>query len=922
MRRSITPPQPSFDLLQPSESFCAPLTTTHPHPHAAISAFPLCTTASNIIVTSSKASSSASTLYHPFTPRLIPMLPLAPIRPEATRALTPSLIPQVVEGGGSSMGGGGQGRNRPWRDEGSHGKGYGGARYSGGHPDRRHDSIRYSHWRHHPYAGASRRDHWQHDDTRRDAARPAPPSMGNYDGSRGYDRGMSAPRSPANGTPHEVPPPFPSAREADADEEHSLQQPAASMVASPTYSNDSDEDDLDVEQAVGKLRDVLVKLIPFLKEQEKSPAGILCPFTMRGLAHIFKSGHVSQSTYRAMARHFEWPRDPRATLQPQKVKCHAKPMRDLRALHMHACKCSPSIEVTELLEDDETSGDQLCHRVLDEILGPHSLYTRPDMAASYSARKPQEFSETMSWPPVLVLDKCTRDLSSGTLLKAKYSDWGATHFFNEYDARGFTGKAVLCFDCKPGKALADSYEQAKLLKENLSSQRVAEVGSVRWLTKTEMDTWSRTPKSWANKFYEWAKHVDLDFVNKADHEEGLRQAAQLKMEQVERIAYQSSHEAAARMREIEEAKTKTNSIRLGYEKKVAEMEADFMKNLSEQEARSKLFEQKLKQLDEQAKGERELMRKVQERSKREQAALKKEMEEKLRRVTQQEAEECRNEYEQKIREKEQSLQDKNIQYQEMLARLKEERDKANLEAEQIKQEAEEAKEDAVHVTKIHLESTRVMPLNHLFLRVQGLLFRDFSDELDRGHFIRSVGLVDVGYMQHLGLSVSDAEMAVHMWIGNFLRHGNAEPEDESGLPLFEPYKIFPIYKDPENGDRSYQVKEDHPFVVAFRKRYKKKNPLTQRTQAAEMLEYMKVMFSEYQNSQPPADGYQRVITNCCQLVQCYKEGRCSGKFPQGTFLTPRLYRDDPNAFCHPVDHVVCTPEQHFDLWLQLTQRTG
>ncbi|KAL1515482.1 hypothetical protein AB1Y20_002106 [Prymnesium parvum] len=87
LRRSITPPQPSFVLLQASESFCTPLTTTHPQPHAAISAFPRCATActaevthpptffpcsvlaasrtSNIIVTSSKAF-SASTLYHLF----------------------------------------------------------------------------------------------------------------------------------------------------------------------------------------------------------------------------------------------------------------------------------------------------------------------------------------------------------------------------------------------------------------------------------------------------------------------------------------------------------------------------------------------------------------------------------------------------------------------------------------------------------------------------------------------------------------------------------------------------------------------------------------------------------------------------------------------------------------------------------------
>jgi len=275
------------------------------------------------------------------------------------------------------------------------------------------------------------------------------------------------------------------------------------------------------------------------------------------------------------------------------------------------------------------------------------------------------------------------------------------------------------------------------------------------------------------------------------------------MEQVERIAYQSSHEAAARMREIEDAKTKTNSIRLDYEKKVAAMEADFMKNLSEQEARSKLFEQKLKQLDEQAKGERELMRKVQEQSKREQAALRQEMEEKLRRVTQQEAEECRNEYEQKIREKEQLLQDANIQYQESLARLREEKEKANLEAELIKQEAKDAKDEAVNEASARLESTRVRPLNDLFLRVQGLLFSDFSAELAQGHFIRSVGELELGYMLHLGLHESDYSPAT-TWIENF-RNVNPEAESESGLPLFEPYKIFPVYVDPETGDCSYRV---------------------------------------------------------------------------------------------------------------------
>lgn len=93
----------------------------------------------------------------------------------------------------------------------------------------------------------------------------------------------------------------------------------------------------------------------------------------------------------------------------------------------------------------------------------------------------------------------------------------------------------------------------------------------------------------------------------------------------------------------------------------------------------------------------------------------------------------------------------------------------------------------------------------------------------------------------------------------------------------------------------------------------------QRIQADEMLQYMKMTFSEFKNSTHPANGFHRVVTHCCQLAECYKGGRCQGVFPKGTFLTPRLYQDGPNRFGHQLCRVECSPTEYFKLWRQLTQ---
>jgi hypothetical protein len=196
----------------------------------------------------------------------------------------------------------------------------------------------------------------------------------------------------------------------------------------------------------------------------------------------------------------------------------------------------------------------VCHKVLDEILFPITNTSfRPDEASSAAARKPQAFQEEMAWPPVLVLQGCSSEFDSSGKLDAKFRGQGVTKTAPMFTP-SFCGQAVLCFGESNGSLLAEAYEKAKNLKENLSSAECTEVRTASWLTRKDYDRW-KTQK-WAKKVLSWADQSGLSFVNKAAKDEEIRAMSEQRRAEVERVAMGASLEASElkKAREAEEEK--------------------------------------------------------------------------------------------------------------------------------------------------------------------------------------------------------------------------------------------------------------------------------------------------------------------------------------------------------------------------------
>lgn len=68
-----------------------------------------------------------------------------------------------------------------------------------------------------------------------------------------------------------------------------------------------------------------------------------------------------------------------------------------------------------------------------------------------------------------------------------------------------------------------------------------------------------------------------------------------------------------------------------------------------------------------------------------------------------------------------------------------------------------------------------------------------------------------------------------------------------------------------------QIDETCEFVKVFRKKYKKK--------ADALLNYMKFCWSEFRNSQHPANGYEKRVWNTCCNSACNRAGKCSEGMP-------------------------------------------
>ena len=68
------------------------------------------------------------------------------------------------------------------------------------------------------------------------------------------------------------------------------------------------------------------------------------------------------------------------------------------------------------------------------------------------------------------------------------------------------------------------------------------------------------------------------------------------------------------------------------------------------------------------------------------------------------------------------------------------------------------------------------------------------------------------------------------------------------------------------------INEKNEWVKAFQARYGRKKEA-----ANKILEYLCRKFNEKENSNPPADGYERIVANHCMNPECEAGGRCTGK---------------------------------------------
>ena len=131
-------------------------------------------------------------------------------------------------------------------------------------------------------------------------------------------------------------------------------------------------------------------------------------------------------------------------------------------------------------------------------------------------------------------------------------------------------------------------------------------------------------------------------------------------------------------------------------------------------------------------------------------------------------------------------------------------------------------------------------------------------------------------MLYLGLKEDDHEIATH-WQEAFRNNQIRDPDFPfdgkdsywSQLPPFCPVDTLVQIKDSNKqkkvkgcfsrsmveSEKGVKLEESHPFVRGFKNRYPGK-------EGKRLLEYIRVQFEEYQNSQPPTGGFQRVFTKC------------------------------------------------------------
>lgn len=148
-------------------------------------------------------------------------------------------------------------------------------------------------------------------------------------------------------------------------------------------------------------------------------------------------------------------------------------------------------------------------------------------------------------------------------------------------------------------------------------------------------------------------------------------------------------------------------------------------------------------------------------------------------------------------------------------------------------------------------------------------------QLETTHRVRSLGALDLGYMRDLGLRDEDETIAMVWETAFYNQDAGCDPnfpfdDNDSYWTKLPPFCPLTTMMMPEGSTKprkvpgcfskslvesevKFALETSHPFVRGFKKRYRG-------AKGEKLLEYIMIQFEEYENSEHPAAGFQRVLT--------------------------------------------------------------
>ena len=194
------------------------------------------------------------------------------------------------------------------------------------------------------------------------------------------------------------------------------------------------------------------------------------------------------------------------------------------------------------------------------------------------------------------------------------------------------------------------------------------------------------------------------------------------------------------------------------------------------------------------------------------------------------------------------------------------------------------KEKEQESTEYHQEQLetfqRYRPVEDVTTLVGELLLRDktselkdttgcFVEQIKRRHQTKNLGALNVQYMlDELGLP-QEAQMEAFYWF-EAVRDNSRDPPE--GMPRFE--SVF-LHSMKHNG--KLVVNETSELVVSLRQRSQQARTRKKWTTKVvdDVLEYLRFICEEYENSKPPALGFEVVVWNTCASYECHTLGKCT-----------------------------------------------